>query len=286
MAIRTADSVIDQIQEESLLHLLSSVASEGPKLSTGISGLDEYCHTAGLDYRGLVLELQGPPASGKSHLIYWLLSTCIMPHTRGGWEKAAFIFDLDNTFNILRLRSLLTRRLAGLSAALVNSCLARLGILRPSSSLHLATSLMNTQRYMASQFPNDELGLVAIDSLSAFYWQDRFLGERNPGTKPTGPATVHPLSHVTSALQDLRLSLAPMIALSNWGLVPYDRRMEPMVFRQHLSPFPDLFGDGLPSQRRGFTVDIHMTTRRNVGGGFIAHIRSPGGDRVLPVEYE
>jgi DNA-repair protein XRCC2 len=228
-----------------------------------------------------VLELQGPPATGKSHLLYWFLSSCIIPLARGGWEKTAFIFDLDNTFNVLRLKTLLNRRLAEPSAAMVSSCLARLCVLRPSSSLHLATSLMNMQGYMASHFPNNELGLVAIDSLSAFYWQDRFLGERNPAMKP---AVVHPLSHITSALQSLRLSLAPMIALSNWGLVPFDRRMDPIIYRQHLNPFPDLFADG--SQRQGFTVGIHITTKRDTGGRFVAHIRSRGSDRVGAVEYK
>lgn len=210
-----------------------------------------------------------------------------MPHAQGGWEKAAFIFDLDNTFNVLRVRSLLAQRLAEPSAGMVNSCLARLCILHPSSSVHLAISLTNMQRYMASHFPNYELGLVAIDPLSAFYWQDRFLGERNPTMKPAPQPIVHPLSHITSALQNLRLSLAPMIALSNWGLVPFDRRMDPMIYRQHLNPFPDLFTDGLPaSQRQGFTVDIHMTTKRDTGGTFVAHVRSPGSDKVLAVEYK
>ena len=57
---------------------------------------------------------------------------------------------------------------------LATQCLESLHIFRPTSSLQLAITLIHLPRYHAtdSRLRDKEIGLLAIDSLSAFYWRE------------------------------------------------------------------------------------------------------------------
>ncbi|TFK30546.1 hypothetical protein FA15DRAFT_14148 [Coprinopsis marcescibilis] len=237
-----SNPIIDQIHSESLLHLLTSVAGESETgFSTGIHGLDACCRASGIKPHHQVLEIQGS-----------------LP--LGGWEKAAFLFDVDDTFDIRRFKQILLQRFAHASTtmlpAMVEACLARLCVIRPKTTLELATSLANVPKYLANRFPTIGLGLVAIDSMSAFHWPDRFLAERIGSRKPSMPS-INPQRQVVNHLQSIRQSLAPMILVSNWGV----------LYRQHLDSLTNSSFEGQTGVTNSdFSVDTQITTARGREG--------------------
>ena len=131
-----------------------------------------------------ILEIQGPSGSGKTHLLYSLLATCILPVEHSlGWGKAAFVFDMDGTFRISRFCQSLIVRLERQFpllpiSPLVEKCLQHMHIFRPASSEQLDVTLYSLHKFHAKLFPALELGMIAIHSLDAFYWEDRFKAEQ------------------------------------------------------------------------------------------------------------
>ncbi|KAH9937145.1 uncharacterized protein B0H18DRAFT_188562 [Fomitopsis serialis] len=291
-SLPTADEMLAQVPTETMQSFLTSLRHAYPIGSTCILALDG--HISSLDLqrpislsRGDVLEIQGPAASGKSHLLYHLLATCILPSAYSsveirGWECAAVLFDTDGKFSVKRFSHLLLFRLSqilrdakntSLPAIedqaledMVGQCLSRLHIFRPSSSAHLATTLMHLPDYHSTHpsLRSYEIGLLAIDSLSAFYWNDRFLGEQwrtTSGLTAPGNAIstepVSPLRQVIVALQSVRVMRGPLTVLTNWGLNSLGRAVDVgeqqyPLYKQHLHPFPSPFdaadADALPSR--------------------------------------
>lgn len=206
-----------------------------------------------------MIEIQGSPASGKTHLLYHLVITTITPTHLGGWDKVAVIFDTDGTFSITRLHQLLRSRLARLISRdtsvmnisdigeMTRKALSKVHLFRPTSSVQLAASLLNLPSYHVAQMPEDEIGLLAVDSISSFYWPDRFMVEQLTSTlsRPSGRGLSHsisPLHYVLSALEKIRLSHGPVLVLINWGINPLTKpthNSAPTTFyKQHLYPFP------------------------------------------------
>ncbi|KAJ5428934.1 hypothetical protein N7445_010388 [Penicillium cf. griseofulvum] len=132
-------------------------------------------------------------ASGKSQLLYYLTALAILPRKHGdilvrGQEAAVVFIDTDNRFDAERLRTvargILQRGLSGetpdLESLLVSS-LQHVHVFRPqSSSVLLATIhtldsyLFDLSRHRSASRP---LQLIAIDSVTAFFWQDRLRDE-------------------------------------------------------------------------------------------------------------
>ncbi|CCL98985.1 uncharacterized protein FIBRA_00993 [Fibroporia radiculosa] len=263
----SADSMLAEIQMESLQNLLTAIRHETSPLGTHISTLDESTR-AGLMLpnfsRGDVIEVQGPAASGKTHLLYSMLMTCILPSEfmdikLGGWGKAAVLLDTDDSFDISRFHQLLASRVCNIldtpiSPSYVGSsspaedlamqCLQNLHIFRPTSSLQLAATISYLSEYHLTHpaLQSREIGFVAVDSLSSFYWNDRFAVEQLRANNGSGARSPNPLHHVLAALQRLRTSHGAVILLTNWGLNPLTptRAGEPVspFYRQHLYPFP------------------------------------------------
>ncbi|KAI0051722.1 hypothetical protein FA95DRAFT_1455808, partial [Auriscalpium vulgare] len=218
--------------------------------------------------RGDLVEIQGPPSSGKTHLLCHLVGTCVLPTSVGGWNKAAILFDVDGTLDVVRIRHLLHTRIlrarppttdddrnAGQSSKLLSQALRNFRIFRPSSSLQLAATLSNLQTYHAEDMPSSELALLAIDSMSAFYWTDRFAAEDRrappPGiSKSSTPSSAQNALHVIlEALQRIRTSHGPVIALTNWGLSPQHSHGAAAglpAYKRHLHPFPTLIAPNTP----------------------------------------
>ncbi|KAI0931927.1 hypothetical protein AcW1_000800 [Taiwanofungus camphoratus] len=290
----SAEAMLAEIEVESLQHFLTAIRSEtSAPGTTQIPALDTHLATGiptfqrsqlSLKY-GDVIEIQGPAACGKSHLLYHLLMTCIIPSNYrsinlGGWDKAAVLFDTDGTFNIGRFQKLLVSRLSrSMSLAthsdkpsvtsqfaslpvedLASHCLTRLHIFRPTSSFQLAATLLHLPTYHSTtaSLQSVEIGILAIDSLSAFYWKDRFALEQIRSTESSsGPSVLAmgsssgPLHHVLTALQKFRVSHGPVMVMTNWGLNPLRKPLptgEPAspFYKQHLYPFPSPF-EGLRS---------------------------------------
>ncbi|TFY71048.1 hypothetical protein EVG20_g1946 [Dentipellis fragilis] len=259
--------MLSDIPSESLQNLLAAARSSSLPLGpTGLPGAPLR--------RGDVIEIQGSASSGKTHLLYHLLVTCVIPsepRLLNGWNKAAVVFDLDGTFDIRRFRQLVLSRITQQhspyaldqtgAAAVVSQSMRNLRVFRPSSSLQLVANLHSLPLYHASDLPSSEIALLVIDSVSAFYWQDRFSFEDlrprqshlSTGTRPAmtdaGSGTPASLSatnivyHILQALQKFQLSHVPVTVLSNWGLHPIrqhhanDRSAGPS-YGQHLHPFP------------------------------------------------
>ncbi|RPD64906.1 hypothetical protein L227DRAFT_650053 [Lentinus tigrinus ALCF2SS1-6] len=300
----TAASLLAEIPSESLQSFLATVRRESVAAgSTFIPVLD--AHLSSVNSRrashnwplnqGDVLEIQGPATSGKTHLLYHLLVTCLMPRSYngkelGGWGKAAVFFDTDDKLNISRLYTLLLSRMRRLIGSeditdasvpledVASQRLENLHIFRPTSSVQLAINLLHLPKYHATEprLRDKEIGLLVIDSLSAFYWRDRYtleqLREAADGTAQGLPP--NPLHHVLRALQRFRTSHRPVILLANWGLnalakpSPAGEPASPF-YRQHLYPFPAPFEPHGAheamlnienSQRRSASVDARSDT--------------------------
>ncbi|KAH7931107.1 hypothetical protein BV22DRAFT_29899 [Leucogyrophana mollusca] len=262
--------ILDDVHSESLQTLLSSVRTlTSPPGCINIPAQDDSRFSHGSFHppamlslsRGDVLEIQGPSSSGKTHLLYHMVMICITPPAYmsvglGGLGLAATVFDTDSSFSVLRVRQLLHTRFSSLSpmasldeiSTLVDESLLRLHVFRPTSSLQLASSIVHLASYHNAHIPKEEIGLLAVDSISTFYWSDRFTTEQSHIVAPHGgqkrePAPNTPLQHVLTAIRKFRISHSPIVVMTNWGLNAVTRT--PMSsdaphFRQHLHPFPAL----------------------------------------------
>ncbi|XP_038139789.1 DNA repair protein XRCC2 isoform X2 [Cyprinodon tularosa] len=121
---------------------------------------------------------------GKTELLYHLLCRCVLPEAAGGLEVDVVFVDTDCSFDMFRLVSILDSRLnAGVSTCLTSSddgvlrsCLSRLLVVRCCSSSQLLLTLHFLETTLSARH---SLGLVLIDSISAFYWSDRSEGGTN-----------------------------------------------------------------------------------------------------------
>ncbi|TFK57162.1 hypothetical protein OE88DRAFT_1596740, partial [Heliocybe sulcata] len=252
-----------------------------PPGCTQIAALDAHCFSSTRHQasplssmnRGDVIEVQGAAGTGKTHIVYHLLATCLLPVRYsgvelGGWGKAAVVLDTENSFDILRFRQLILSRvlhilstrtsgsvslnemtLTTTAQCITDQCLQNLHLFTPSSSLQLAATLLHLPAYHAAHMPDSEIGLIAIDSLSSFYWVDRYTAEKARTAAGTSSRSAlpsvsvkNPLTCVLSALQRIRLSHGPVIVYTNWGLthVPNPDGNPPhqqgSFYKQHLYP--------------------------------------------------
>ncbi|KAK7881194.1 hypothetical protein WMY93_029603 [Mugilogobius chulae] len=129
---------------------------------------------------GDVVEIFGPEGTGKTELLYHLLSRCLLPLTAGGLEVSVVFVDTDYSLDLLRLVNILDQRLqaqtappAGPDEALLRSCLSRLLVLHCCSSSQLLLTLHFLETSFAAR---PDLSLLLVDSISAFYWLDRAEG--------------------------------------------------------------------------------------------------------------
>ncbi|KAL1749091.1 P-loop containing nucleoside triphosphate hydrolase protein [Schizophyllum fasciatum] len=200
---------------------------------------------------GNVVEIQGPPACGKTHLLYFMLVSCVLPMELGGWGKAAVLCDTDGTFDPLRFRQILAQRLRNPRTTraedatdnILRASLQRIHVFRPTTSNELAMTLAHLPAYHCLRLPDDEIGMLAIDSLSSFHWSDRFTVEQLRAASERGAPVTSPLRNVVKALRRFRDSHRPIILLTNWGLSPIPHTP---FFEQHLRSFPSPFANPPP----------------------------------------
>ncbi|KAG9276776.1 DNA repair protein XRCC2 [Astyanax mexicanus] len=134
--------------------------------------------------QGDVVEFHGVEGSGKTEMLYHLLTHCILPKDSGGLEVEVVFVDTDYHFDMLRLVSILETRLTGAAdenadgsesetEEAVRCCLRRLSVIHCSSSVQLLLTLHYLEGTICSR---PSLCLLVIDSISAFYWMDRSSG--------------------------------------------------------------------------------------------------------------
>lgn len=196
---------------------------------------------------GDVVEIQGPTSSGKTHLLYSLLITCVLPHTHdstalGGWAKAGVVFDTDGSFDMSRFHQLLLGHLMlllsdpDIANSIAQESLGRLHIFRPASSSQLAATIAHLPKYHLAYSPRVPIGLVAVDSLSSYYWSDRFTSEQQTVREKDTPGLPLALHHVLNALKMFHSMHGSAVVLNNWGLHPISNT-SPVVYKQHLHHF-------------------------------------------------
>ncbi|KAF5374792.1 hypothetical protein D9758_000160 [Tetrapyrgos nigripes] len=204
------------VPSESLQTLLASVRSQ--KHASRCRFLDKIT-------LGDVIEVQGPPASGKTHFVYHFLATCIIPvahHSTSlcGWGKAAVVYDLDHSFDVFRFKKLLLSRLKRFvdvetAQAISNHCIQNLHVFHPHSTMDLAVNVLHLPYYHCSDLSDVEIGLVAVDPISTFYWSDRFSREN---IRSSAAPFVNPMQHVMTALEKFRITHGASIVLTTWSL--------------------------------------------------------------------
>ena len=199
----------------------------------------------------------------------------------GGRSKSVVIFDCDGRWRMSRLQSILSSYISNKFAQtfqdqtsgemaqdlqlkpsveeVVTACLRRIHIFRPTSSMSLATTLLALPAYHRKSMWDQEILMLFIDSLSAFYHADRwradeakFLSEAdakvsNEAALPR--ADLRPMDHVISSLQTLRSSLGIITFITNWALIapdgksvnshPFDNA-KPYYGQHLLPPYPHI----------------------------------------------
>ncbi|KAL3871704.1 hypothetical protein ACJMK2_039687 [Sinanodonta woodiana] len=145
-----------------------------------------------------VIELYGAEGTGKSETLLHFIVRCILPKSwksveLSGCDAHVIFIDTDYKFSILRLASLLERYiLNAVGRARQNSdetdfqcpgseetenfikeCLKKLYIIRCTSSTQLIITLHSLENIICN---NPNISAVMIDSISAFYWIDRYNG--------------------------------------------------------------------------------------------------------------
>ncbi|PPQ89408.1 hypothetical protein CVT25_002226 [Psilocybe cyanescens] len=231
-----AEQMLLEIQSESLQTLLTVVQQKTANLAgaTAIRSLDLYLSTGSPSgYQesvqkppGNAIVIRGPPGSGKTHLLYFLLATCVLPVNHlscyiGGWNKAAFIMDLDGHFHMSRFHDILVDRLRQILPApsissLVDQCLKIVHVFRPTSSAQLAVTLKHLAKYHTQNLSSFELGMIAVHSIDASHWLERFKAEQLRSSSSTANT---PFESIYSDLRKLRISYGLTTVVTHWGLL-------------------------------------------------------------------
>ncbi|TCD69975.1 hypothetical protein EIP91_005564 [Steccherinum ochraceum] len=143
---------------------------------------------------------------------------------------------MDGSFDMHRFRNILQVRIAEQLASngtedgsmwshdrtdqLLEQCTRRVHIFRPASTLQLAFSLLHLPSYLANHpsSQHEELGMVVVDSINAFYWNDRYTMEQ---TRSGSTSTVEPpLTRVSRALHKVMIALKPLVVVTTRDLIP------------------------------------------------------------------
>ncbi|KAG8705110.1 hypothetical protein FRC11_009310 [Ceratobasidium sp. 423] len=226
----TTDGLVD-IHRESALHLINRVKyTTDPPGDSFIQGFDSHILNAfpKLEQtlpksswaRGDIIEIQGPAASGKTHLLYFWAMTCVLPYRLaitvgdhretkevlvGGRNKSVVVCDCDGRWSLRRLNTIITSYLRDRLATVlpteappglydhtifraVANALKRVHVFRPSSTLALATTLMAIPAYHRTHMANEQIGMLMVDGVSSFYWTDRWAAEQMENEPAEVPA--------------------------------------------------------------------------------------------------
>jgi DNA-repair protein XRCC2 len=161
--------------------------------------------------------------------------------------------------------------------SIVEESMDRLHIFMPESTLSLACTLQDLPRYHAERMSAQGVSLLVVDSVSAFYWQDRCAAETHRNTERA--VSANHLGYFLASLHKFRKIYGPITLLSNWGLSPVSKpstaqetrqtQAQPNVsyfFRQHLHPFPAPFETPprvLANANMNVPITHHITLRQH-----------------------
>ncbi|EME82956.1 uncharacterized protein MYCFIDRAFT_80534 [Pseudocercospora fijiensis CIRAD86] len=127
------------------------------------------------------------PCSGKTNLMYHMITTAVLPFNLGGRQAAVIFLDTDNHFSATRLAQQMRKTIVthtreeftdeeSLYQTLEDS-LKHVHVLRPQSLSALITTLNSLSDYLFDPTRHKSfdraISFIALDSASAFYWQFR-----------------------------------------------------------------------------------------------------------------
>lgn len=210
------------------------------------------------------------PCSGKDQLLCHMLATSLLPPEHDnisihGKGQAAVVLDLSNVFSVLQLQRIMYVHICSKVSAssstlseqdissLILDCLTHLHIFRPHSTPSLLATLDSLPSYLLSKpcahfSANRFLGLVAINDISAFLWQDRLDADDEVGLDFTNNVEKASNSPFLQRYRNLVMSLRRLqelfpctIVATNWGLAPITSVGGQPALRPHLPPIWDSF---------------------------------------------
>lgn len=135
-----------------------------------------------LNVESSIVELMSTqPGGGKTHLLYHLVASAVLPEHIGGQQSCVVIIDADGRFSVPRLVQQLAKLVCGRASTIsddeLESILQHVHICRTQSlASTIATAeslpayLYDPAKHRSSDRP---LAFIALDSASAFTWQAR-----------------------------------------------------------------------------------------------------------------
>ena len=211
-----------------------------------------------------VIEITDATAcSGKTQLLYLLVSIALLPTEHkdviiDGKGNAVVLLDLSGRFSVLRLYHVMHNYVSSICSAsssvlreqeissLVSDSFSHLHIFHPLSSSSLLATLASLPSFFLSSpsthlSANRCLGLLAINDLSAFLWQDRLdadegnaLPASNHVEKANGTLLLERYRNLISSLRHMQSLFSCTIIATNWGLAPVTSVAGHPALRPHL----------------------------------------------------
>lgn len=134
-----------------------------------------------------IIEISGAQSSGKTLLLSQMLAKCILPnyHEIKGCNASAILINTDHHFQISKLVELMSNIINAANTvsfttdavdvefdkiAVIKNSLRNLHVVNCYNSEQFAVTLRTLDDIFVN---NTKIALLAIDSITAYYWQDR-----------------------------------------------------------------------------------------------------------------
>ena len=210
-----------------------------------------------------VLEItEAVACSGKTQLLYYLIALSLLPANlkgvRFGKENAVVLLDLSSRFSILRLYDVMKQHVSSLCStsstdlsgqdvsALISESLKHLHIFRPQSSSALLATVASLSDYLLKQpsshfSTNRPLGLLAMNDVGSFLWQDRLdveeeaLSSGTFHTEANRNSLLNERYHtLVASLRNTQRHFSCAIVATSWSMAPVSTKSGHAALRQSL----------------------------------------------------
>lgn len=176
------------------------------------------------------------PCGGKTHLLYQLVAMAVIPTNLNGRQAAVVVLDTDGHFEVKRLAQHIRQVVVthvkedGVNDDDLDKikldCLKHVHVFHPQSLKSTITTLNSLPSYLFDAKKHHSfdrpIGLIALDSASAFYWQARSDAEDSAfqvdlgNTAPSNTSTQY--AQLAAALKNATRILAAPAVFTSWDL--------------------------------------------------------------------
>jgi hypothetical protein len=126
-------------------------------------------------------------STGKTSLLCYMTAMAVLPRSLNGKELTVVYIDNDGRFSATYLARLMYHHILSLPASqkpsdkdvqhIIHEALNHVHVLHPQSSTQLLAAISSLTKFLLNSTSHASshrsLGLVILDSATAFYWQDR-----------------------------------------------------------------------------------------------------------------